>query len=67
MMPLVSQSMGLQYSQTPKWLHCATCAPLVHPLKGHWWGMDRRDARRAPGALAFPCGVGKHPMFVGGA
>ena len=35
MMLLVSQSVGLQYSQAPKWLHCAKCAPLVHPLKGH--------------------------------
>ena len=32
MMLLVSQSVG---SQAPKQLHCAKCAPLVHPLKGH--------------------------------
>ena len=26
----------------PGYLHCAKCAPLVHPLKGHWWGTRQK-------------------------
>ena len=40
MMPLVSQSMGLQYGQTPKYLHCAHTAlkaPPLSPTKFLWF------------------------------